>query len=114
MLEIARFGGGSDCFELDLVEREATPESAMKPDFRLHLANLSRSDTISILNMFGVEHCRTTVHDWLNKVDLQLLARANLDVAIDETVIQLNDERFWLYAAANPTRTACYTSSSLR
>jgi putative transposase len=102
MLEIARLNGGSDCFELDFLEREATPEPAMKLGIRLHLAGLSLSDTISILDRLGVERCRTTVHNWVQKADLQPLDGGNPDhVAVDETVIQLNDERFWLYAAVD-------------
>jgi transposase-like protein len=67
MLEIARLSGGSDCFESDFLERETTPEPAMKLGIRLHLAGLSLSDTISILYMLGVERCRTTVHNWCTK-----------------------------------------------
>ncbi|AGB30226.1 transposase [Natrinema pellirubrum DSM 15624] len=103
MLETARLNRGSDCFELDFLEREATPEPAMKLGIRLHLAGLSLSDTISILERLGVERCRSTVHNWVQKADLQPLDGANPDhVAVDETVIQLNDERFWLYAAVDP------------
>lgn len=103
MPEIARLIGGSDCFELDFLEREATPESAMKLGIRLNLAGLSLSDTVSVLNRLGVERCRTTVHDWVQKADLQPLDRANPDhVTVDENVIQLNDEPFWLYAAVDP------------
>ncbi|ELY72084.1 transposase, partial [Natrinema pellirubrum DSM 15624] len=40
MLETARLNRGSDCFELDFLEREATPEPAMKLGIRLHLAGL--------------------------------------------------------------------------
>jgi putative transposase len=102
MLETARLNGGSDCFELDFLEREATPEPAMKLGIRLHLAGLSLSDTVSVLDRLGVERCRTTVHNWVQKADLQPLDGANPDhVAVDETVIQLNDERFWLYAAVD-------------
>ncbi|MFB6072709.1 MAG: IS6 family transposase, partial [Halobacterium sp.] len=102
MLEIARLNEGSDCFELDFLEREATPEPAMKLGIRLHLAGLSLSDTVSILDRLGVERCRTTVHNWVQKADLQPIDGADPDhVAVDETVIQLNDERFWLYAAVD-------------
>jgi hypothetical protein len=40
MLEIARLSDGSDRFELGFVERESTPEPAMKLGTRLHLAGL--------------------------------------------------------------------------
>jgi transposase-like protein len=103
MLEIARLSGDTGCFELGFVEREATPEPAMKLGIRLHLAGLSLSNTISILEILGVERCRSTVHNWVQKADLQPTDGADPDhVAVDETVIQLNDERHWLYAAVDP------------
>jgi len=49
MLEIARLSDGSDRFELEFVEREATPEPAMNLGIRLHLAGLSLSNTIQLL-----------------------------------------------------------------
>ena len=55
MPEIARLNRGSDCFELDFVEREATPKPAMKLGIRLHMAGLSLSDTVSILDDLGVD-----------------------------------------------------------
>ncbi|GGL65107.1 IS6 family transposase [Halocalculus aciditolerans] len=103
MPEIARLIGGSDCFELDFLERAAAPESAMKLGIRLHLAGLSLSDTVSILDRSGIERRRTTVHNWVQKAGLQPLNGASPDhVAVDETVIQLDDERFWLYTAVDP------------
>jgi transposase-like protein len=103
MPEIARLSGCTDCFELGFVEREATPKPAMKLGIRLHLAALSLSNTISILYTLGVDRCRSTVHNWVQKADLQPTDGADPDhVAVDETVIQLNDERYWLYAAVDP------------
>jgi transposase-like protein len=102
MPEITRLVGRIGCFELDFVEREATPEPAMKLGIQLHLAGLSLSNTISILDMLGVDRCRSTVHNWVQKADLQPAGGADPDhVAVDETVIQLNNERFWLYAAVD-------------
>ena len=40
MPEIDRLSRVSDCFELEFVEREATPNWAMKLGIRLHLAGL--------------------------------------------------------------------------
>ncbi len=66
----------------------------MKPGIRLHLAGLPLSNTISVLDMLGVDRCRSTVHNWVQKADLQPAGGADLDhVAVDETVIQLNNER---------------------
>lgn len=95
MLEIVRIDRDSDRFELDFLEREVTPEPAIKLSIQLHLAELSLSDTVSILDKLGVERCRTAVHNRVKKADLQLLDCADPDhVAVDDTVIQVNDERF--------------------
>ena len=69
MQETRRLIGGSDWPELAFVEREATPEPAMKLGIQLHLAGLSLSDTTSVLAGLGVERCRATVHNWIQKAD---------------------------------------------
>jgi putative transposase len=103
MSKNARLNGCLDEIELGFVEREATPKLLMKLGIQLHLAGLSLSNTISILEIFGVERARSTVHNWVHKADLQPESDRNPDhVAVDETVIQLNDERYWLYAAVDP------------
>ena len=103
MLSFDRLSSDSGCIELEFLEREATPEPAMKLGIRLHLAGLSLSDTVSILEMLGVDRHRSTVHRWVQKADLQPTDGADPNhVAVDETVIQLNDERYWLYAAVDP------------
>jgi transposase-like protein len=75
----------------------------MKLGIRLHLAGLSLSDTVSILERSGIDRHRSTVHRWVQKADLQPTDGAYPNhVAVDETVIRLNDERYWLYAAVDP------------
>jgi len=99
----AVLSGSLDEIELGFVEREATPRSLMKLSIQLHLAGLSLSNTVSVLDIFGVERARSTVHNWVHKADLQPESGRSPDhVAVDETVIQLNDERYWLYAAVDP------------
>jgi len=52
--------------------------------------------------MFGVERARSTVHNWVQKADLQTEEGRSPDhVAVDKTVIRLNDEQYWLYAAVD-------------
>jgi len=55
MPEISRLSGGSDCFELDFLEREATPEPAMKLGIRLHLTELSLSYTVFYSRYVGCQ-----------------------------------------------------------
>ena len=103
MPENARLNGCLDEIDLDFVDREATPRLLMKLGIQLHLAGLSLSNTVSILYIFGVKRARSTVHNWVHKADLQPEDGRSPDhVAVDETVIQLNDERYWLYAAVDP------------
>ncbi|MFT4948890.1 MAG: putative transposase [Natronomonas sp.] len=103
MPENDRLNGFLDEINLEFVEREATPRLLMKLSIQLHLARLSLSNTVSFLEVFGVERVRSTVHNWVHKADLQPDAgRCPDHVAVDETVIQLNDQRYWLYAAVNP------------
>ncbi|GAB3330487.1 hypothetical protein GCM10027355_36760 [Haloplanus salinarum] len=49
MPKISRLSGGSDWIELDFVERQQTPEFAMRLGIQMHVAGLSLSNTISIL-----------------------------------------------------------------
>ena len=102
MPENDRFNGCLDEIELDFVEREATPKLLMKLGIQLHLAGLSLSNTVSILELFGVNRARSTVHNWVHNAELQPESGRNPDhVVVDETVIQLNNEQYWLYAAAD-------------
>jgi len=111
MPENASLSGSIDRIELEFVEREATPRLLMKLSIQLHLAGLSLSNTVSILEIFGVKRARSTVHNWVHKADLQPEEGRSPDhVAVDETVIRLNDEQYWLYAAVDPeTNELLYT-----
>ena len=103
MTEITRLSGCSEWIDLSFVERERTPECAMKLGIQMHLAGLSLSNTISILDELGVQRSRKAVHDWVHKADLQPTSdKTPNQVAIDETVIRVNDQQYWLYAAADP------------
>ena len=103
--------GCLDETEVGFVERETTSKSLMKLGIESHLSELSLSNTVLILEMFGVKRARSTVHNWVHKADLQPESDQNPDhVAVDETVIRLNDEQYWLYAAVNPeTNELLYT-----
>jgi transposase-like protein len=85
------------------VEREATPKSLMKLAIHLHLGGLSLSNTVSVLDNFGCTRARSTVHNWVQKADLESRAGRDPDkIALDETVVKVNGERYWLVAAVEP------------
>jgi len=45
------------------------------------------------------------IHNWVQKADLRPTSDATPDhIAVGETVIQVNDERRWLYVAIDPER----------
>ena len=103
MAEISRLSGHRDWIDLDFVERERTPESAMALGIQSHVAGLSLSNTVELLEDLGVQHSRKAVHDWVQKADLQPEPRKSPNqIALDETVIRINNQQFWLYAAADP------------
>ena len=103
MTEIGRLSRRSDRIELDFVERERTPRELMKLGIRLHLAVLSFSNTIVEIEKFGVERSRKAVHEWIQKADLQSATDAKPNhIVLDETVIRINSQQFWLYAAVDP------------
>lgn len=85
------------------MEREATPKFAMKLGIQMHLAGLSLSNTVSVLESLGVERVRSTVHNWVHKADLQPDDDMTPNqVAVDETMIRLNGSWYWLYMAVDP------------
>ncbi|MFC6767627.1 IS6 family transposase [Natrinema soli] len=103
MPKIGRLSGCSDWIDLSFVERERTPRQLMELGIRLHLADLSLSNTVRELERFGVERSRKAVHDWVHKCNLQPAVNEDPNhVALDETVIQLDEHRYWLYTAVDP------------
>ena len=100
MPEIRRLNGSSDWIDLDFVQRKRTPKPAMRLGIQMHLAGLSLSNTISVLDELGVQRSRKAVHDWAHKADLQPTnGNAPNQVAVDETVIRINSQQYWLSAA---------------
>lgn len=52
--ENARHGGSIDRIELEIVEREATPELLMKLSIQLNFSGFSLSNTNLIFDIFGI------------------------------------------------------------
>ena len=102
MPENASLIGNLAQFDLDFVEREATPRPLMKLSIQIHLARLSLLNTVSVLEIFGVQRARSTVHNWVHKAYLQPEdGQSPNHVTVDETMIQHNNEQYWLYTAVD-------------
>ena len=103
MPENERFSGVTDWIDVDVVERERTPREIIEKGIRYHLAGLSLSNTVILLEDLGVERSRTAVHDWVQKAELQPAGGARPDrVAVDQKAIRITDDQYWLYAAVDP------------
>jgi len=103
MPKIDRLSESSDWIDLSFVERERTPRQLIELGIRLHFAGLSLSNTVGESEKFGVERSWKTVHDWVQKADRQPATDANPNhVALDETVIRIDDQQYRLYAAIDP------------
>ena len=85
MPEIARLTGVRDWIDLDVVERERTPQPAMALGIQSYLAGLSLSNTVDLLDALGVQRSRKAIHDWVQKADLQPEAgQSPNQIALDE------------------------------
>jgi len=71
MTEYARLSDIIDQIDLEFIEHEATPRFLMKLSIQMHFAGLSLSNTVYILETFGVKRARSTVRKWVYKTDLQ-------------------------------------------
>jgi len=68
-----------------------------------------------MLDSLGVKSCRSTVHNWVQKADLQPTDGADPDhVAVDETVLQISVNGSSCTLRSIPRRTDCYILSYLR
>lgn len=63
-----------------------------------------------LFSMDSVSTAPTTVHNWIQKTDLQLGGKAPDHVGLNETVIRLNDERLWPRSIPEST-TFCVSTS---
>jgi transposase-like protein len=98
-----RLNVNSDWIDLDFIQRERTPQQAVEFGIQMHLAGLSLSNTVSVLEGLGVKRVRSTIHNWVHKADLQPDNGGSPNqVAVDETMIRFNGRWYWLYMAVDP------------
>lgn len=49
-----------------------------------------------------MDRCRSTVHYWMKNADLEPCSgRSPATIALDETVVKIDGEQYWLFAAVN-------------
>jgi putative transposase len=102
MTKFDRLTRSSAWIDLGFVERERTPRPAIEVGIHLHLAGLSLSNTKRELEKLGVERSRTAIHNWVQKAELQPTSDTTPNqIAVDASVIRVNGQQCWLYAAVN-------------
>jgi putative transposase len=88
MPEIDRLSRNTEWIDLEFVKRERTPLEIIEKGIRHHLAGLSLSNTVVLLEELGVERSRIAIHDWVQKADLQPRDGSGPDrVAVDQKAI---------------------------
>ena len=54
-------------------------------------------------SMKGVNRSHVAIHNWVHKADLQPISTVSADqLAVDEKVIRINGDDYWLYGAVDP------------
>jgi transposase-like protein len=103
MSEFDRLSGCIEWIDLSFVERQRTPEWAIQVGIRCHLAGMSLRDASQFLDELGVQRSHVSIHEWVHKADLQLISTVTADqLVVDEKMIRLHGQQFWLYGAVDP------------
>jgi len=103
MAEFDRLSGCIEWIDLSFVERQRTPEWAIQVGIRCHLAGMSLRDTSKHLESLGVSRSHVAIHDWVHKAELQPVSTVTKDqIAVDEKMIRINGDDYWLYGAIDP------------
>ena len=103
MTEYKYFSGCVEWIDLSFVERNRTSEWATQVGIRCHLAGMSLRDASQFFDELGVNRSHVAIHDWVHKADLQPISTVTADqLAVDEKVIRINGDDYWLYGAVDP------------
>ena len=107
-LETDRLSGDTEWIDMPFVERERTPRQLSKVGIQLRLAGLSLSSTEQHLESSGVKRSRTAIHNRVRKADLQPAIESTPNhVALDATVIRVDDQQRWLVAVTGSRWRPC-------
>jgi transposase-like protein len=103
MLKFDRLSECIEWIDLSFVERTRTPEWAIQVGIRYHLAGMSLKYASQFLDELGVNRSHVAIHNRVHKADLQPISTVTADqIAVDEKVIRINGDDYWLYGAVGP------------
>ena len=64
---------------------------------------MSTMDASQFLDKLGVQRSHVAIHNWVHKADLQPVSTVSANqLAVDEKVIRINGNHYWLYGAVDP------------
>ncbi len=64
---------------------------------------MSLRDVSKFLEEYGIDRSHVAIHNWVHKADLQPISTVSEDqLAVDEKMIRLHGQQFWLYGAVDP------------
>ena len=67
------------------------------------MAGRSLREVSKHLELLGVKRSHVAIHNWVHKADLQPISTGSEDLlAVDEKLIRLHGQTFWLYGAVDP------------
>jgi transposase-like protein len=103
MPEFGRLSERITWIDLSFVERDRTRRWAIEVWIRCHLASMPLREVSKHLELFGIDRSYVAVHNWVHKADLQPVSTVSEDqLAVDEKMIRLHGQQFWLYGAVDP------------
>jgi len=103
MPEFDRLSERTTWIDVSFVERDRTPRWAIDVRIPCHLAGMSLREVSNYLELFAIERSHVVIHNWVHKANLQPISTVSADqFAVDETMICLHGQQFWLYGAVGP------------
>ncbi|MCU4727698.1 hypothetical protein OB914_12045 [Halobacteria archaeon HArc-curdl7] len=64
---------------------------------------MSSRGASQFLDELGVQRSHVAIHKWVHKADLQPVSTVTADqLAVDEKMIRLHGQEYWLYGAVDP------------
>jgi len=80
-----------------------TPLTTTCSLLKLPELNSALRDTSQFLDELGVRRSHVAIHEWVHQANLQPLSTVSPDqLAVDERVIRVNGDDYWLYGAVDP------------
>jgi transposase-like protein len=103
MTEFDHLNGCIEWIDLSFVKRERTPRWAIEVGIRCDISGMSLRKTSKFLDELGIDRSHVAIHNWVHKAELQPASTVSANqLAVDEKMIRLHGQQFWLYAAVDP------------